>query len=77
MQISMDTDELKEKIEDIRYDFPVLAQKFGRRHLVYFDNAATSQTPADVIDRLHDYYAEENANIHRGIHKLSQKIVVF
>ena len=64
---------LVQTINDIRYEFSILATKIGRRKLVYFDNAATSQTPADILDRWHDYYSEENANIHRGVHKLSQK----
>ncbi len=54
-----------------RGDFPILAQRVGGRPLVYLDNAATTQKPRTVIDRLRRYYEEENANIHRGVHALS------
>lgn len=59
--------------ERYRQDFPVLAQKVYGRRLVYLDNAATTQKPRLVIDVMNDYYSKENANIHRGIHYLSQK----
>ena len=55
----------------IRQDFPVLWQRVHDRPLVYLDNAATSQKPDAVLDRLMRYYREENANIHRGVHTLS------
>jgi cysteine desulfurase / selenocysteine lyase len=55
----------------IRQDFPVLWQRVHDRPLVYLDNAATSQKPHAVLDRLMRYYREENANIHRGVHTLS------
>ncbi|MGF1448251.1 MAG: aminotransferase class V-fold PLP-dependent enzyme [Opitutales bacterium] len=58
-------------LEAIRADFPILQQTVQGRPLVYLDNAATAQKPRQVIDRLHRFYAEENANIHRGIHTLS------
>lgn len=57
----------------LRKDFPVLRQKAHGKSLVYFDNAATSQKPQVVIDALTTYYSEYNANIHRGVHFLSQK----
>jgi cysteine desulfurase / selenocysteine lyase len=57
----------------IRGDFPVLRQRVHGRPLVYLDNAATTQKPAAVIDRLVRYYTEENANIHRGVHALSER----
>lgn len=57
----------------IRKDFPVLFQTAYGKPLVYFDNAATSQKPQVVIDALSKYYTEYNANIHRGVHFLSQK----
>lgn len=57
----------------IRADFPILQQKIYGNPLVYLDNAATSQKPQAVIDVLTHYYGAENANIHRGIHFLSQK----
>jgi cysteine desulfurase/selenocysteine lyase len=60
-------------IEAIRADFPILDQTVNGRPLVYFDNAATGQTPSKVIEAISDYYLEENANIHRGVHYLSQK----
>ena len=54
-----------------RHDFPVLRQRVHDKPLVYLDNAATTQKPQAVIDRLVRYYSEENANIHRGVHSLS------
>jgi cysteine desulfurase/selenocysteine lyase len=61
------------KVEDIRKDFPILSRKVNGKPLVYFDNAATSQTPKQVIDVIVDYYSNYNANIHRGVHALSQE----
>ncbi len=60
-------------IETIRKDFPILQRKINGKPLVYFDNAATSQTPQQVIDAIVDYYSNYNANIHRGVHSLSQE----
>ena len=60
-------------IEAIRSDFPVLDQSVNGRPLAYLDNAATAQKPAVVIDALNTYYREYNANIHRGLHALSEK----
>ena len=60
-------------VEDIRKDFPILSRKVNGKPLVYFDNAATSQTPKLVIDVIVDYYSNYNANIHRGVHTLSQE----
>ncbi|GAA4233552.1 cysteine desulfurase [Postechiella marina] len=57
----------------IRKDFPILSRKVNGKPLVYFDNAATSQTPQQVIDAIVNYYANYNANIHRGVHTLSQE----
>lgn len=59
-------------IQKIRTDFPILTQKVNGKPLVYFDNAATSQKPQVVIDAISKYYQEINANIHRGVHTLSQ-----
>ena len=59
-------------IQKIRADFPILSQKVNGKPLVYFDNAATSQKPQVVIDAEANYYKEINANIHRGVHTLSQ-----
>ncbi|MDC6350531.1 cysteine desulfurase [Zeaxanthinibacter sp. PT1] len=57
----------------IRKDFPILERKVNGYPLVYLDNAATSQTPKQVIDVIVDYYSRYNANIHRGVHALSQE----
>lgn len=57
----------------IRADFPILNRKVHGKPLVYFDNGATSQTPQVVIDAIVDYYTNYNANIHRGVHTLSQE----
>lgn len=59
-------------IQKIRADFPILSQAVNGKPLVYFDNAATSQKPQVVIDAEANYYKEINANIHRGVHTLSQ-----
>ena len=59
-------------ITKIRADFPILSQKVNGKPLVYFDNGATSQKPQIVIDAISKYYQEINANIHRGVHTLSQ-----
>jgi len=59
-------------IQKIRADFPILQEQVHGKPLVYFDNAATSQTPQVVIDTIVDYYSRYNANIHRGVHTLSQ-----
>jgi len=60
-------------IKKIRDDFPILKRKINGNQLVYFDNAATSQTPQVVIDEISNYYSNYNSNIHRGVHKLSQE----
>ena len=59
-------------VQKIRADFPILSQKVNGKPLVYFDNGATSQKPQVVIDAISKYYSEINANIHRGVHTLSQ-----
>jgi len=59
-------------IQKIRAQFPILSQKVNGKPLVYFDNGATSQKPQIVIDSIVDYYSKYNANIHRGVHTLSQ-----
>ena len=59
-------------IQKIRADFPILSIKVKSKSLVYFDNGATSQKPKVVIDAISKYYEEINANIHRGVHTLSQ-----
>ena len=60
-------------IASIREDFPILNSKVNGKQLIYFDNAATTQTPKVVIDSIVSYYSTLNANIHRGAHYLSQK----
>jgi cysteine desulfurase/selenocysteine lyase len=60
-------------VKKIREDFPVLSRKIYDKPLVYLDNAATSQKPRQVIDALVDYYENSNANVHRGVHHLSQE----
>ncbi len=60
-------------VSRIREDFPALHQKVNGRQLVYLDNAATSQKPKVVIDRICDYYRTINSNVHRGVHYLSQQ----
>src|SRR5437762_14113304 len=59
--------------ESIRSDFPILHQKVHGHPLIYFDNAATSQKPRMVLDALRNYYERDNANVHRGIHELSNR----
>lgn len=61
-----------EYLEGIRNQFPILKTTVGKYPLIYFDNGATSQKPQVVIDAITHYYAHENANIHRGVHHLSQ-----
>ncbi|WP_276168535.1 aminotransferase class V-fold PLP-dependent enzyme [Zobellia alginiliquefaciens] len=60
-------------VTKIRQDFPILNREVNGKPLVYLDNAATSQTPQQVIDVIVDYYQNYNANIHRGVHALSQE----
>lgn len=68
--------EVREKLFDVkkvREDFPILHQEVNGKPLVYFDNAATSQKPKQVIDAISEYYSELNSNVHRGVHTLSQR----
>ena len=60
-------------VQAIRQQFPILNQKIHGRPLVYLDNAATAQKPIAVIDAISDYYLNYNANVHRGVHTLSQR----
>ena len=60
-------------VENIRKDFPILSKKINNKPLIYFDNAATSQTPTSVINSISNYYNNYNANIHRGVHSLSEE----
>lgn len=63
----------QKSIVDLRNDFPTLKRKVNGKDLVYFDNGATAQKPQVVIDRINQYYQDENSNIHRGVHTLSQE----
>ena len=62
----------EEKIQSVREDFPILSRTIYNKPLVYFDNAATTQKPNVVIDAISNYYRNDNANVHRGVHYLSQ-----
>jgi cysteine desulfurase/selenocysteine lyase len=62
----------EEKIQSVRNDFPILSRTIYGKPLVYFDNAATTQKPNGVIDAISNYYRNDNANVHRGVHYLSQ-----
>src|SRR5690349_700117 len=57
----------------IREDFPILHEQAHGRPLIYFDSAATSQKPRQVLEALRDYYEHKNANVHRGLHELSSR----
>ena len=61
---------------ELRKDFPVLGRTVGDQDLIYFDNAATTQTPRAVCEALDEFYCEHNANVHRGIHQLSYEASV-
>ncbi len=61
-------------IKAIRDRFPVLSRTIGKRPLVYLDNTATSQTPAEVVDKIRDIYFHTKANVHRGVHTMSQEM---
>lgn len=60
-------------VEEIRKDFPLLAEKVNKKPLIYLDNAATTQKPLQVIETMNNYYLHLNANVHRGVHTLSQE----
>lgn len=59
--------------EAVRADFPILHQEVRGNPLIYFDSAASSQKPRQVIDALSRYYEHDNANVHRGLHELSSR----
>ena len=63
----------KEQLENIRADFPILSEKIYNKDLIYFDNGATTQKPRCVVEKMEEGYYHLNANIHRGVHYLSQK----
>lgn len=60
-------------VERIRNDFPILSQSFKGKPLIYFDNGASTQKPLAVINKIKEFYSENNSNVHRGMHKLSRK----
>ena len=60
-------------VREIREEFPALRQQVYGKNLIYFDNGATSQKPKLVLDAINLFYSKENANIHRGVHYLSQR----
>ena len=64
---------MKFDVKNIRKDFPILKKQINGKQLIYFDNAATSQTPTCVINSISDYYNNHNSNIHRGVHSLSEE----
>lgn len=69
----MNQNKRKFSVREIRQDFPALRQQIYGKNLIYFDNGATSQKPQLVLDAIQQYYSKDNANIHRGVHHLSQK----
>ncbi|HVN79340.1 MAG TPA: cysteine desulfurase [Terriglobia bacterium] len=71
-RLNHSSDELSYDVYRIREDFPALRQRVRGNLLVYLDNAATSQKPQSVIDRILQYYTSENSNVHRGVHFLSE-----
>ena len=58
----------------IREDFPILKRKINNHPLIYFDNAATSQKPKQVIEAIKNFYENHNANVHRAVHTLPKKL---
>ena len=60
-------------VERLRADFPILARRIGTSPLSYLDNAATTQKPREVLDAITTYYTSQNANVHRGVHLLSER----
>ena len=69
----MEPNSIVERVRQLRQDFPILERQIGNKPLVYLDNAATSQKPAAVLQTLDDYYQRHNANVHRGVHTLSEE----
>ena len=63
-------------VEQVRAEFPILQQTVNGRPLVYLDNGATSQKPRRVIDSIRSYYESDNANVHRGLHALSERATI-
>ena len=63
-------------ISEIRNQFPILKRTVHQKPLIYFDNGATTQKPLQVINSIEQYYQNYNANIHRGVHTLSQEATI-
>ena len=64
--------DIQANIDSIRQDFPILETQVYKHPLVYLDNAATTQKPRQVIEKIEEGYRRQNANVHRGVHFLSQ-----
>ena len=73
MSVAADIRHAPFDVESIRKDFPCLHQQVNGKPLIYLDNAATSQVPQVVVDALVNYHTRDRANIHRGVHELSQR----
>lgn len=73
MSTQVNVTEAETDLAVLRKDFPILHQEVHGKPLIYFDNAATSQKPTAVLDSLRHYYQRDNANVHRGIHELSNR----
>ncbi len=63
-------------VESVRADFPILSERIGNRPLTYLDNAASTQKPRAVLDAVTSYYEHDNANVHRGVHTLSERATI-
>jgi len=63
-------------VESVRADFPILSEHIGDRPLTYLDNAASTQKPRSVLDAVTSYYEHDNANVHRGVHTLSERATI-
>ncbi|MCF8372782.1 MAG: cysteine desulfurase [Bacteroidales bacterium] len=72
-RLKKSTTTVKPNLHQIRSDFPILSQKVYGKDIVYFDNAATTQKPKQVIEAILNFYSNTNSNIHRGVHYLSEK----
>jgi cysteine desulfurase/selenocysteine lyase len=73
MSVTMSLSRAAYDVQALRNDFPILRERVHDKPLVYLDNAATTQKPQAVIDRLTEFYAHDNANVHRGVHVLSER----
>lgn len=69
----MKTNQILDRVHTLRRDFPILERQVGNKPLIYLDNAATSQKPLAVLQTLDNYYRQYNANVHRGVHTLSEE----